>query len=388
MGSTEPETSAAKIWVDGCFDFMHHGHSGALMQARQFGDELYVGVHSDEDILANKGPVVMTLNERITSVDACKWVTQSVPGAPYVTDPKVMDEWGCKYVVHGDDITTDADGNDCYQIVKDLGRFLVVKRTPNISTTDLIQRMLGTSTAHHWERLSAANTGHPLLSATSLERIGNYATDKSAKAPHSAVYSVVDGIALKCLVRPSQQVAEGLARSAYYVDGSFDLFHIGHIGCLKEVHRRATEDGALVVVGIQDDETINQCRGENYPVMNIFERSLCVLQCRYVDAVIIGAPFLPTPLFAELLEEGNVNVTRVFRGHTDVVSNRSDAVNAVDPYQWAEERGLFEQLPESETSSLTTKQIVDRVLDHRRLYEERQRKKGVKAVNERRMAAQ
>lgn len=40
------------------------GHAGAIVQARQLGDELYCGVHSDEDILANKGPTVMNLAER------------------------------------------------------------------------------------------------------------------------------------------------------------------------------------------------------------------------------------------------------------------------------------------------------------------------------------
>lgn len=40
------------------------GHAGAIVQARQLGDELYAGVHSDEAILANKGPTVMTLAER------------------------------------------------------------------------------------------------------------------------------------------------------------------------------------------------------------------------------------------------------------------------------------------------------------------------------------
>lgn len=35
-----------------------------MLQARQRGNELYVGVHSDEDILDNKGPTVMTLDER------------------------------------------------------------------------------------------------------------------------------------------------------------------------------------------------------------------------------------------------------------------------------------------------------------------------------------
>jgi len=40
------------------------GHAGAIVQARQLGNELYVGVHSDEAILENKGPTVMTLQER------------------------------------------------------------------------------------------------------------------------------------------------------------------------------------------------------------------------------------------------------------------------------------------------------------------------------------
>lgn len=40
------------------------GHAGAIVQARQLGTELYAGVHSDEEILANKGPTVMTLEER------------------------------------------------------------------------------------------------------------------------------------------------------------------------------------------------------------------------------------------------------------------------------------------------------------------------------------
>ena len=40
------------------------GHAGAMLQARKLGQELLVGIHSDEDILNNKGPTVMTLKER------------------------------------------------------------------------------------------------------------------------------------------------------------------------------------------------------------------------------------------------------------------------------------------------------------------------------------
>lgn len=41
------------------------GHAGAMLQARRLGKELLVGIHSDEAIMDNKGPTVMTLKERL-----------------------------------------------------------------------------------------------------------------------------------------------------------------------------------------------------------------------------------------------------------------------------------------------------------------------------------
>jgi ethanolamine-phosphate cytidylyltransferase len=35
-----------------------------MLQARRLGKELYVGIHSDQAILENKGPTVMALDER------------------------------------------------------------------------------------------------------------------------------------------------------------------------------------------------------------------------------------------------------------------------------------------------------------------------------------
>lgn len=48
--------------------FTSTGHAGAMLQARQLGTELYVGIHSDESILENKGPTVMTLEERYCAI--------------------------------------------------------------------------------------------------------------------------------------------------------------------------------------------------------------------------------------------------------------------------------------------------------------------------------
>lgn len=50
--------------MDGCFDMMHYGHCNALRQARALGDQLIVGIVSDAEIVANKGPPVTSLEER------------------------------------------------------------------------------------------------------------------------------------------------------------------------------------------------------------------------------------------------------------------------------------------------------------------------------------
>ena len=99
------------------------GHANALRQAKAMGDYLVVGVHSDAEILKNKGPTVMNELERYAAVAACKWVDEVVPDAPYVTTVEMLDKYNCDFCVHGDDITTAADGSDCYQAVKDAGRY-------------------------------------------------------------------------------------------------------------------------------------------------------------------------------------------------------------------------------------------------------------------------
>ncbi|THG10198.1 hypothetical protein TEA_013891 [Camellia sinensis var. sinensis] len=53
-----------RVYMDGCFDLMHYGHANALRQAKSLGDELVVGVVSDEEIIANKGPPVLSMEER------------------------------------------------------------------------------------------------------------------------------------------------------------------------------------------------------------------------------------------------------------------------------------------------------------------------------------
>ena len=55
-------------------------------------------------------------------VRAMKWVDEVVEGAPYVTTLETLDQFDCKFCVHGNDITMTADGTNTYHIVKAAGR--------------------------------------------------------------------------------------------------------------------------------------------------------------------------------------------------------------------------------------------------------------------------
>lgn len=262
-----------------------------------------------------------------------------------------ISHYGCWYVVHGDDITSDANGQDCYRYVKAAERFKIVKRTPGISTTDLVGRMLLCTKTHFIQSIEKRLAGEEgpggeaerkETGAQMAQRIKDYATDATGLAPGCDVWhwhasrpakyrrtttsqtappdsprpgvsrSMTEGSNSQQPVREEKgkfrQLVEGkgvrLGQTVVYVDGGWDLFSSGHIEFLRIVvqteenaakergwyaqeatQQRIAQHGedyspVFVVAGIHDDEVINHWKGVNYPIMNIFERGLCVLQCK------------------------------------------------------------------------------------------------------------
>ena len=58
-----------------------------------------------------------------------------------------------------------------------------------------------------------------------------------------------------------------------------------------QILRAARALGDFLLVGLHPDAVIAAHRGPHHPIMNLHERSLSVLACRYVDEVVIGAPW-------------------------------------------------------------------------------------------------
>jgi cytidyltransferase-like protein len=124
-------------------DLFHMGHVQVLKAARDFGDWLIVGVISDEIAFAYKHQLpIMTLAERVAVIEACRYVDEVMPNAPYTVTTEFLDEHDISVVVHGDDISQETI-EEVYGSVAASGKLRIVRYTTGISTEDLIRRARG-----------------------------------------------------------------------------------------------------------------------------------------------------------------------------------------------------------------------------------------------------
>ena len=128
-----------RVYVDMVGDLFHAGHVALLRAARDFGDELVVGVLSDADAAAYKRTPVMTLEERVAVVEGCRYVDEVIAGSPLVLTHAFLDRHELDLVVHGDDL--DVEGaRAVYGPAVETGRLRLVPRS-GLSTTELIARV-------------------------------------------------------------------------------------------------------------------------------------------------------------------------------------------------------------------------------------------------------
>ena len=213
-----------RVWMDGAFDMFHYGHMNAFRLGRSHGTHLVVGVNSDASITKCKGTApVMNDAERLAAVAGCKFVDEVVEDVPYVMTADylamVVEKYKIDYVVHGDDPCI-VDGKDVYEIPKRKGFYRSIPRTEGVSTTDIVGRMLLVSKDHH-DKLR--NTEASPQSLMSMQKI-----TEPFKRP-SKLFATSQMMRLFASGRQAQPGAK-----IVYVDGAFDMFHMGHIEMLKQ----------------------------------------------------------------------------------------------------------------------------------------------------------
>merc|ERR1712228_6052 len=88
----------------------------------------------------------------------------------------------------------------------------------------------------------------------------------------------------------------------------------------SDAFKKAKELGTFLYVGLYDDEDVRSRKGHYFPLMNLQERVLTVLSCKYVDDVLIGAPWTITK---QVLKSLNIK-TVVMTPNTIFAPNEMD----------------------------------------------------------------
>src|SRR3989304_22586 len=104
--STDEQTQTKKmrrVYIDMVGDLFHVGHINAIKNARKFGDYLIVGVCGDEACTSYKRLPILTHEERVAAIKACRYVDEVIPNAPVAVTAEFIDEHNIDVVVHGDD---------------------------------------------------------------------------------------------------------------------------------------------------------------------------------------------------------------------------------------------------------------------------------------------
>ena len=117
-------------------DLFHIGHINLFKKARNIGNYLIVGIHSDSAVKSYKRVPIINENDRYEIVRQCRLVDQIITKAPLNITKDFIEKHNIDYVVHGDDKSPALLKQ--HQIARELGIMRYIGYTKGISTTKII----------------------------------------------------------------------------------------------------------------------------------------------------------------------------------------------------------------------------------------------------------
>jgi len=124
-----------RVITYGTFDLLHPGHINLLRRAKDLGDELYVGLSTDEFNQMKGKTAVLTYEQRKTVLEAIKYVDHVFPESDWDQKTSDIKKYGISCFVMGD------DWKGKFDFLKDYCTVVYLPRTPDISTTDIKQKI-------------------------------------------------------------------------------------------------------------------------------------------------------------------------------------------------------------------------------------------------------
>jgi len=133
-------TVITRVYVDMVADLFHYGHVNFLRHASSHGDDLLVGIHADETVESYKRTPILSMKERIASVEGCRYVDEVIPNAPLEITREWIEKHNIDLIMHGDDVDPEVRDR-WYAVPIEMGIYKSVGYTEGISTTELISRI-------------------------------------------------------------------------------------------------------------------------------------------------------------------------------------------------------------------------------------------------------
>ncbi|MGB5882239.1 MAG: adenylyltransferase/cytidyltransferase family protein [Thermoanaerobaculia bacterium] len=85
-------------------------------------------------------------------------------------------------------------------------------------------------------------------------------------------------------------------KTVAFANGHFDLLHVGHTRYLQD----ASKEGDVLVVAVNDDESVQHYKGPGRPIVPAHERAELLAALAAVDFVVVFSGDSPGPLLTDL----------------------------------------------------------------------------------------
>jgi len=126
-----------RVYADMVGDLFHIGHINMFKQARELGDHLIIGIHSDKTVESYKKTPTISEKDRYEIIRNCRLVDEVIEDAPLVITEEYLLKHDISLVVHGDDERYDS----FYKVPIDMGIMRYVEYTKGTSTTEILNEI-------------------------------------------------------------------------------------------------------------------------------------------------------------------------------------------------------------------------------------------------------
>jgi len=113
-----------------------------------------------------------------------------------------------------------------------------------------------------------------------------------------------------------------------FTNGCFDILHRGHVEYLA----KASQEGDILIVGLNSDESVSRLKGKDRPIQDIHSRSMLLAAFQFIHAVVVFNEDTPYELIKliqpdMLIKGGDYTIDKIVG--SDIITNKGGLVKTI-----------------------------------------------------------